>query len=100
MNTLVNRFTRVLRGPMSIESDILEAVQDMLATDYGLRTRYRNSPDERCSICGVKNEPRQDYLGNPNGYTTHQVGECIENLRERIDRLESALLAEGTAWPE
>ena len=77
---------------MDIETHIIETVQDMLATDYGLSRRPRIVQEDACTTCGVKHEKHLDYLGDPNGYKTHNVGVCIENLRARIDRFQLRLI--------
>jgi hypothetical protein len=77
-------------GAMDVEKYIIETVQDMLAINYGLQTLQSSTPHEFCKVCGVKNKPKEDYLGNPNGFFGHTVGTCIENLRERIELLEKA----------
>lgn len=76
---------------MDIETHMIEAVQDMLAADYGLTRRPRIVQEDCCTTCGAEHEQNLDYLGDPNGYKTHKIGVCIDNLRARIDQLEVAM---------
>lgn len=74
---------------MIMEDRVEELIRDTLTLEFDLPLRRRIVPEARCETCGVENELNLDIYGNPNGYKSHQVGTCIQHLRERLDRLEA-----------
>ena len=73
---------------MSIEAQVEEIIIDVLRDRYGIPLRQRTTPIATCETCGAKHKQNLDIYGKPNGYCAHDVGQCLQNLHERISRLE------------
>lgn len=87
----------------TMEERVEEIVQDVLSISYELpRPRPGTTPSATCETCGAEHDQNLDIYRQPNGYRTHQLGTCIENmrdtiamLRDRVEQLESIALNRG-----
>jgi len=73
--------------------DISDAVEEIIK-DYfeevGLLPNFRSTQiKQHCIVCGEELEQNLCYRGNPNGFKTHGLANCIQNFRSRIEELES-----------
>lgn len=77
---------------MSIDAEVLDIVHDELRDEYGIPLRCKTTVARHCDMCGYMHESYDDIYGQHNGYRTHNVGQCIENLKERIVLLEQQVV--------
>lgn len=73
-------------GP-SIEEQVKTIVHTVLHK-LGIGERTVLTQHQACTVCDGALEDNPDIYGRPNGYRSHQPGDCLKALSERVMRLE------------